>query len=132
MKIDKNSRGTIALVYLFCIIVSALLIIFVHIPWLVWGIVAGMLWVCVWQLFFFRVPTRETIADGSKVCSVADGKVVILQKAFEREFLKRECIQMSVYMNFFDVHANFWPVDGDVVYYKYHPGNPRLCLTAAA
>ena len=91
MKIDKNSRGTIALVYLFCIVVSALLIMFVHIPWLVWGIVAGMLWVCVWQLFFFRVPSRETTADGNKVCSVADGKVVILQKAVEKEFLKREC-----------------------------------------
>lgn len=128
MKIDKNSRGTIALVYLFCIAVSAVLIAFVDIPWLVWGVIAGFVWVCVWQLFFFRVPSRETSADGSKVCSVADGRVVILQKAVEREFLQRECIQLSVYMNFFDVHANFWPVDGEVVYYKYYPGKHSLAF----
>lgn len=38
---------------------------------------------------------------------------------------------VSVY-EFFDVHANFWPVDGSIDYYKYYPGehfslpNPRL------
>ena len=31
-------------------------------------------------------------------------------------------------MDFFDVHANFWPVDGTVTYYKYHPGKHLLAF----
>ena len=54
--------------------------------------------------------------------SVADGKIVVVEKVFEAEHLKRECLQVSIYMDFFNVHVNYWPIDGDVTYYKYHPG----------
>jgi phosphatidylserine decarboxylase len=35
-------------------------------------------------------------------------------------------------MNFFDVHANFWPVTGEVTYYKYHPGKHLLAFKPKA
>ena len=31
-------------------------------------------------------------------------------------------------MNFFDVHANFWPMSGEITYYKYHPGLNKLAF----
>ena len=120
MKIDKNSRGTLALVFGCCTVVA--FIFLVRIPWLVYPMLAMLLWVCVWQLAFFRIPKRERRGSDRLVTSVADGKVVILEKVYEKEYLKQECIQLSVYMNFFDVHANFWPVDGRVDYYRYYPG----------
>ena len=122
MRIDKNSRGTLALVFGFSALVSAALIIFVKIPWIVYPVVALMLWFCIWQLAFFRIPERERKGSDTIVTSVADGRVVIIEKTYENEYLKQECIQLSVYMNFFDVHANFWPVDGSIDYYKYYPG----------
>ena len=73
-------------------------------------------------LFFFRVPQRERAGEDNVVTSVADGKVVVIEKVHEPEYVKGECIQVSVYMDFFNVHVNFWPVDGEVTYYKYHPG----------
>ena len=102
LKIDKNSRGTIAIVFAVSIIVSAILIAFVHIRWLVYPVVAMMLWFCVWQLAFFHIPERKRMGSDRKVTSVADGKVVILERVYESEWLKQECIQLSVYMNFFD------------------------------
>ena len=122
MRIDKNSRGTLALVFGFSALVSAALIIFVKIPWIVYPVVALMLWFCIWQLAFFRIPERERKGSDTIVTSVADGRVVIIEKTYEKEYLKQECIQLSVYMNFFDVHANFWSVDGSIDYYKYYPG----------
>ena len=122
MRIDKNSRGTLALVFGFSALVSAALIIFVKIPWIVYPVVALMLWFCIWQLAFFRIPERERKGSDTIVTSVADGRVGIIEKTYEKEYLKQECIQLSVYMNFFDVHANFWPVDGSIDYYKYYPG----------
>ena len=106
---------------------------YVGIPWLSWPLVAGVLWVCVWQTCFFRVPKRRRCGSSRKVSSVADGKVVIVDMAaYESEYLKRECIQVSVYMNFFDVHANFWPVDGTVSHYEYHPGEHFLAFKPKA
>ena len=68
------------------------------------------------------VPERKPVGTDKLVSSVADGRVVVAAKAFEPEMLKSEAIQVSVYMNFFDVHANFWPVSGEVVNYEYFPG----------
>lgn len=132
MHIDKNSYGTLALVYIIgAIILVPFLVCFSDKLWVI-PIVAFILIFCVWQTAFFRVPDRLVIGTGHDVCSGADGKVVIIEKAFENEYLKRECIQVSVYMDFFDVHANFWPLSGEVTYYKYHPGKHLLAFKPKA
>ena len=132
MKLDKNSRGTLALVYLLCAAAGAALLLFVKEPLVSWPCCALLLWFCVWQTCFFRIPVRKVAGSGTLVSSVADGKVVIVEKVFEKEYLKKECIQVSVYMNFFDVHANFWPVDGTVKYYRYYPGAHMLAFKPKA
>lgn len=83
-------------------------------------------------LFFFRVPVRQRTGDDNAVTSVADGKVVVIEKVYEPEYIKGECLQISVYMDFFNVHVNFWPVDGEVAYYKYHPGKYMLAYLPKA
>ncbi len=84
------------------------------------------------SLFFFRVPDRQTAAGDNVVTSVADGKVVVIEKVFEKEYINGECLQVSVYMDFFNVHVNFWPVDGNCEYYKYHPGKYLLAFLPKA
>ena len=54
------------------------------------------------------------------------------EKVFEDEYLHSECIQVSIFMDFFDVHVNFWPVTGKVTYYKYHPGRYLLAFMPKA
>lgn len=83
-------------------------------------------------VFFSRVPRRRTAVGDNVVTSVADGEVVVLEKVYEPEFIKAECIQVSVYMTFFNVHVNFWPIDGEVSYYKYHPGKYMLAFLPKA
>jgi len=131
MKIDKNSYGTIALVYLVCAAIATPVIILckplVSIPSTVF-----LFAVCVWQTLFFRVPVREKNGSEKIVSSVADGEIVIIDKVFETEYLKCDCIQISIYMDFWDVHANFWPISGEVTYYKYHPGRHFLAFQPKA
>ena len=92
MKIDHNSYGTLALVYLVCIAISVVVVLLVPQLWIRGAVIAAMVWVCVWQTAFFRVPKRNHTAGPQEVTSVADGKVVIIEKVFEPEFLKRDCI----------------------------------------
>jgi phosphatidylserine decarboxylase len=35
-------------------------------------------------------------------------------------------------MDFFNVHVNYWPVSGEVKYYKYHPGKYMLAFLPKA
>ena len=132
MKIDKNSYGALALVFS----IGALLIWagfrFIGPKWLSW-VIAVLIWAfCTWQLAFFRVPSRKRMGNGRLVSAVADGKVVIVDTACEDEVLRRECKRVGVYMDFLDVHANFWPVNGTVTYYKYHPGEHFLAFKPKA
>lgn len=128
MHIDHDSYGSIALAYIVCAIVIIIFRLLIRNSWVFWLLAVFMLAVAVWQTLFFRVPERQCPGTESVITSVADGKVVVCEKVYEPEFLKRECIQVSVFMDFFDVHANFWPVDGVVTYYKYHPGKHLLAF----
>lgn len=132
MKIDRNSYGTLALVYLICAAIAVAAVLLIPQHWIRGVVIAAMLWVCCWQTAFFMVPKRKHLAGERELTSVADGKVVILEKVYEPEFLKQDCIQISVYMNFFDVHANFWPAGGEVVYYRYYPGEHFLAFKPKA
>lgn len=74
-------------------------------------------------LNFFRSPRRNFTGDrkGAVVSSV-DGRVVALEEVYEPEYLKCNCIQLSVFMTILNVHANWYPVDGKVIYAVHHPG----------
>lgn len=75
------------------------------------------------MLIFFRNPKRiHVVRDTDLILAPADGKVVVIEKTFESEYLKSEAIQVSIFMSPLNVHSNRSPVAGDVVYQQYHPG----------
>ncbi len=74
-------------------------------------------------LNFFRSPRRHFNGNRHNVVvSSADGKVVALEETYESEVLHRNVIQLSVFMNVVNVHANWFPVDGEVVSVAHHNG----------
>jgi phosphatidylserine decarboxylase len=73
-------------------------------------------------LYFFRVPTRQPEYDESKVLAACDGKLVAIEEIDETEYFNDKRIQVSIFMSPLNVHINWVPVSGEVVYYKYHPG----------
>jgi len=73
-------------------------------------------------LQFFRNPSRKLTHDANAIIAPADGKVVVIEKVFEKEFLNKECMQISIFMSPLNVHVNRNPVSGIVKYFKYHKG----------
>ena len=129
-RIDSDSYNTIFGSWCVCAVLIWLNAYFIDNPWISIPISVLLVAFMVFITYFFRVPNRIPPEHGNHrlVTSAADGKVVILEKVYEGEYLKRECIQVSVYMDFFDVHCNFWPVTGKVSYYRYHPGKYLLAF----
>ena len=132
MKIHKDCYKTIACVWVLCLTLLFLLWHFVHILYVTIPLTAVLVFMMGFITYFFRLPNRETVPGDKVITAVADGEIVILEKVYEPEYLKKECIQVSIYMNFFNVHVNFWPIDGEVSYYKYHPGKYYLAFLPKA
>ncbi|MEC8367318.1 MAG: phosphatidylserine decarboxylase family protein [Bacteroidota bacterium] len=73
-------------------------------------------------LQFFRNPKRNTIINNDHILSPVDGKIVIIEKVFEKEFFKDERLQVSIFMSPLNVHVTRYPICGKVIFSKYHPG----------
>lgn len=127
-KIDSDCYGTIAITCGTCLALLAVLDIFCRTPWILVPVNAAGLLFILFAVWFHRVPERDRVGSAEVVSAVADGKIVEICKAYEKEFLHRDCIKISTYMDFFDVHANFWPLTGEVSYYRYHPGKYLLAF----
>lgn len=75
-----------------------------------------------WTISFFRVPHRIPVDLADSVISSADGTVVVVEEVFEPEYFKDRRIQVSVFMSPLNVHVNWFPMNGEVSYTRYHPG----------
>lgn len=73
-------------------------------------------------LQFFRNPKRHTNKNDKHIISPVDGKVVVIEEVYEKEYLKKQCIQISVFMSPLNVHVTRYPSSGEISYSKYHPG----------
>ena len=72
---------------------------------------------------FFRFPNRVIIQDDNTILAPADGKIVVIEETEEPEYFKDRRLQVSIFMNIFNVHINWFPVNGVIKYFKYHKGN---------
>ena len=86
------------------------------------GLVFILLLIVVLILQFFRNPKRNFILNSGQVLSPVDGKVVVIEEVYEKEYFKDKRLQVSVFMSPLNVHVTRYPVGGNVVYNKYHPG----------
>lgn len=132
MIIHKDCYKTILLIWAICATLAYCIMKFIPWSFVSYPLAAAPMFLMGFSLFFFRVPSRAAVPGDNVVTSVADGKVVVVEKVYEPEFVKGECLQVSVYMDFFNVHVNFWPLDGEVAYYKYHPGLFKLAFLPKA
>ena len=73
-------------------------------------------------LQFFRNPNRKIEINDNNIIAPADGKIVVIEIVEENEYFHEKRRQISIFMNPFNVHANWYPINGIVKYYKYHPG----------
>jgi len=85
----------------------------------VWSIPVWI--IALFVLQFFRDPAREIPQQKGAVLSPADGRIVKVERTRD-EYLQRDAIKVSVFMNVFNVHSNRSPVDGAVQQVWYNPG----------
>ncbi len=76
----------------------------------------------IWTISFFRVPKRIVAINDNHILASADGEVVAMEVVDENEFFHDSRIMISVFMSPFNIHVNWYPIKGKVIYTKYHKG----------
>ncbi len=126
-KIRLHREGTDTLVWGAIFIVSVALLLWrcqeTHIPFWIFTIVFGICYCVV--INFFRCPKRKFPSDNTDniVVAPADGRIVVVEEVEETEYFHDRRIMVSIFMSLFNVHANWFPVDGKVISVKHHNGN---------
>lgn len=95
---------------------------FVENPTIRGGVLIALIILLIVVLQFFRNPKRNFTPQSEQVLSPVDGKVVVIEEVFEKEYFKDKRLQVSVFMSPINVHVTRYPVGGTVTYSKYHPG----------
>jgi phosphatidylserine decarboxylase len=73
-------------------------------------------------LQFFRNPKRVTPKNDNHLIAPVDGKVVIVEEVYEKEYFKDKRLQVSIFMSPLNVHVTRYTMSGVVNFSKYHPG----------
>ena len=94
----------------------------INLPPLKIGIQLIALVLLVLVLQFFRNPKRVTPKNENQLIAPVDGKVVIIEEVFEKEYFKDKRLQVSIFMSPLNVHVTRYTMSGKVQFSKYHPG----------
>lgn len=123
MKIHREGLNILAILLAILLVINFPAWLFIRpvaIP-IAFSVISAVVYLLV--LNFFRSPRRNFPRNRENVVvASADGKVVALEETYESEYLHCRCIQLSVFMSVLNVHANWFPVDGEVLYVKHHSG----------
>lgn len=123
MSYRLHKEGNIYLASAVFFFLAALIITFFYLSIITVLLLALSIFLLTMFLIFFRNPPRINDAtDEYIIVAPADGKVVVIEKTTENEFLKSDVIQVSIFMSPLNVHSNRSPLEGKVIYQKYHPG----------
>ena len=106
------------------VVVIAILAIdyFVSVYWLRTSLMLLMVVFLLLILQFFRNPKRAGLPSETQVLSPVDGKVVVIEEVFEKEYFNEKRLQVLVFMSPINVHVTRYPISCKVVFSKYHPG----------
>ncbi len=125
LHIHREGRNIIiGLVLVLFIINIPIYLFFPHWIFAITLILTAMLLVFV--TYFFRNPVRVLeVDDPDFLIAPADGKVVVVEPTTENEYFHEERLQVSIFMSPFNVHANWYPIEGKIIVSEHQKGRHK-------
>ena len=126
-KIRIHREGTDTLLYGLMGIIAVAIVLWQSfdnkIPFWLFVAVFGTVYAIV--LNFYRCPIRYYGSEDTEkiVVAPADGKIVVIEEVEENTYFHDKRLMISIFMSLFNVHANWFPVDGKVKFVKHFDGN---------
>ncbi len=125
IKIHREGRNILITLFLILLLLNVPAYLWLHesTPWLAWIIYAVSLTLFLLVLNFFRSPKRHFKGDTHNVVvAPADGVIVAVEEVLEDEYFHEKRMQVSIFMNIFNVHANWIPTNGTITHVSHQNG----------
>ncbi|MDH6312687.1 phosphatidylserine decarboxylase [Parabacteroides sp. PFB2-10] len=123
MKVHKEGTGLLLTVFTVFFIVNVTVFYMAGSNWLFYSVLTATGILFLLMLNFFRSPFRRFPYDSEGlVIAPADGTIVAIEEVMENEILHEKRMQVSIFMSIFNVHANWFPVNGTVKYISHNKG----------
>ncbi len=124
MKIHKEGKKTLIMWFIILTIINASAFLLFHTNYFTFLILVPSIVLYLMMINFYKSPQRSYQGDfDNKVNAPTDGKVVVIERVFEKDYLQQEAIQVSIFMSFFNAHSNWIPVTGKIVHFSHQDGN---------
>ena len=123
VKIHREGRNILTVLFLALLIINGVLYRFcpIHVLNIILHIASALFFLLV--LNFFRSPRRHFPGEQrNAVVAPADGVVVVTEEVVENEYFHDKRLQVSIFMNLVNVHANWTPVNGTVTHVSHQDG----------
>lgn len=125
VRIHKEGRNIIIGLTLLIFVLNVLVYFYVpHWVFAVTLMLTAMLLVFV--TYFFRNPVRILeVDDPNFIIAPADGRVVVVEPTTENEYFHDKRLQVSIFMSPFNVHANWYPIEGEILVSEHQKGRHK-------
>lgn len=123
MKVHHEGRGVLTTYLIILVLLNGALWYFFHHSVLSYLVGGASLVLFLIVLNFYRSPYRRFTGNTDDIIvASADGKIVAIEEVYEGEYFKDKRIIVSIFMSPFNVHANWYPINGKVLMSKHHDG----------
>lgn len=124
MILHKEGKGLLVSIGIILIAINLFVFTFIHADTIKFTILVVSVILYMLVVNFFRYIPRKNIRanDNNVIVCPADGKIVVIEEVDEKEILCARCIQVSVFMNVFNMHVNWIPVNGMVLHQSHTNG----------
>ena len=124
-KIHREGRGILIVMFLILALLNVASYFLIQTQWIfiVFLSLSSLLYLV--AVNFFRSPRRVYpgyFNEEKDIIASADGVVVAVEEVMENAYFKDKRIQVSIFMNLFNVHANWFPVAGKVLHVSHQDG----------
>lgn len=124
-KIHREGRGILIVMFLILALLNVASYFLIQTQWIFIVFLSLSTLLYLVAVNFFRSPRRVYpgyFNEEKDIIASADGVVVAVEEVMENGYFKDKRIQVSIFMNLFNVHANWYPVAGKVLHVSHQNG----------
>lgn len=126
LKIHHEGRMIILAAVVMIIAINIPVFLFVPQRWVIGIVMMLSLALLCFTTYFFRNPLRILeVDDPNYIIAPADGKVVVVEPTMEYDTFGDRRMQVSIFMSPFNVHANWYPIEGKILRSEHQAGRHR-------
>lgn len=125
-RIHREGRRLIVGTVLLLFVINVSIYLFVQPQWVFAITLVLTAILLVFVTYFFRNPVRVLeVDDPNFIIAPADGRVVVIEPTDEDEYFHEKKLQVSIFMSPFNVHANWYPIEGTILESSHQKGRHK-------